>query len=214
MIPDPATLALFSAAAIALLVVPGPAVLYIVAQSIDQGRRAGLVSMLGVQAGGIVHVLAAAIGLSSLLVSSATAFEIVKYVGAAYLIFLGLRRLFSRDEPPEAGTAPPAKSLRRLFAQGAVVNILNPKTALFFFAFLPQFVDPAAGHAVIQMLLLGLLFIGIAVVSDGMYALAAGSAAGFLRGNAGFVRAQRYVSGTVFIGLGVATALSGSKRSG
>jgi len=214
VIPDSATLALFSAAAIALLVIPGPAVLYIVAQSIDQGRRAGLVSMLGVQAGGIVHVLAAAIGLSSLLVSSATAFEVVKYVGAAYLIFLGLRRLLARDEPVEAGAAPRAKSLRRLFAQGAIVNILNPKTALFFFAFLPQFVDPEAGHAVTQMLLLGLLFIAIAIVSDGMYALAAGSAAGWLRGNSGFVRAQGYVSATVFVGLGVATALAGSKRSG
>jgi threonine/homoserine/homoserine lactone efflux protein len=129
----------FVAAAVALLVVPGPAVLYIVAQSIEHGRIAGLVSMLGIQVGGLVHVAAAALGLSALLVQSSVAFEIVKYAGAAYLVFLGLRKLLTRERFETTGERPP-RQLDRLFAQGIVVNILNPKTALFFFAFLPQFV--------------------------------------------------------------------------
>ncbi len=212
MIPDVGTLALFAAAALALLVVPGPAVLYIVAQSVDRGRAAGLVSMLGVQAGAAVHVAAAAVGLSSLLVSSALAFEMVKYVGAAYLVFLGVRRLFAGEEIGERGGRR-ARSLRRLFAQGVVVNVLNPKTALFFFAFLPQFVDAGGGFPAGQIVLLGACWIALAIVSDGAYALLAGTAAGWLRKTRGYLRAQRYVSATVFIGLGVATALSGPKRS-
>jgi threonine/homoserine/homoserine lactone efflux protein len=213
VIPEPSTLALFLAATVALLVVPGPAVLYIVAQSIDRGRRAGLVSMLGIQAGALVHIAAAAVGLSSLLVSSAVAFETVKYAGAAYLVFLGIRRLLARDDLEEVRVRR-ERSLRRLFAQGALVNVLNPKTALFFFAFLPQFVDPDAGYAALQIALLGLLFIAVAVVSDGAYAIVAGGASAWLRESRAFARAQRYVSGTVFVGLGVATALSGSRRAG
>jgi threonine/homoserine/homoserine lactone efflux protein len=212
VIPDAATVAVFAAAAVALLVVPGPAVLYIVAQSVHRGRGAGLVSMLGIEAGGLVHVAAAALGLSSLLVSSAFAFELVKYAGAAYLVLLGIRRLLGRDREGivEVGSE---RELGRLFRQGIVVNVLNPKTALFFFAFLPQFVDPATPAPALQIAFLGLLFVGIAVVSDGAYALAAGTLGGWLRRSRGFVRAERFVSGTVFVGLGVATALAGSKRA-
>jgi threonine/homoserine/homoserine lactone efflux protein len=212
VIPDSATVAVFAAAALVLLVVPGPAVLYIVAQSVHRGRGAGLVSMLGIQVGGLVHVAAAALGLSSLLVSSAVAFEIVKYAGAAYLVVLGIRRLLGRDreENVEVGVD---RALGRLFRQGIVVNVLNPKTALFFFAFLPQFVDPATPTPALQIAFLGLLFVAIAVVSDGAYALAAGTLGGRLRRSRGFVRAERFVSGTVFVGLGVATALAGSKRA-
>jgi threonine/homoserine/homoserine lactone efflux protein len=209
--PDPSALALFAGAAVALLVIPGPAVVYIVAQSIEQGRVAGLVSMLGIQVGALVHIAAAALGLSALLVQSAVAFSAVKYVGAAYLVFLGLRKLLARERL-EAGPSRSPKRLGLLFRQGIVVNVLNPKTALFFFAFLPQFVDPEAGAVGLQMLVLGLLFVAIAVVSDGMYALAAGTAAEWLRGNAAFLRAERWVSGTVLVGLGVTTALSGSQR--
>jgi threonine/homoserine/homoserine lactone efflux protein len=209
--PDGSTLLVFAAAALALLVIPGPAVLYIVARSIEQGRVAGLVSMLGIQVGGLVHVAAAALGLSALLVHSAVAFSVVKYAGAAYLVYLGLRKLLSR-EPLEAGAQRTPKPRARLFRQGIVVNVLNPKTALFFFAFLPQFVDPDAGAAGLQIAVLGVLFIAIAVLSDGMYALAAGTAADWLRGSAGFLRAERWVSGSVLVGLGVATAVSGSHR--
>ncbi len=212
MIPEPHTLLLFVAAAFALLIVPGPAVLYIVGQSIHRGRSAGLVSMLGIQAGALVHVAAAALGLSSLLVSSALAFEIVKYAGAAYLVYLGFRRLLGRDANGDVAPGN-ERSLARLFRQGIVVNVLNPKTALFFFAFLPQFVDPAASAPALQIAFLGLLFVAIALVSDGAYALAAGTLGGWLRRSRGFAAAERYVSGTIFVALGAATAFAGSKRA-
>lgn len=209
--PDASSFALFLAAAVALLVVPGPAVFYIVAQSIDQGRAAGLVSTLGIGIGGLVHVAAAAIGLSSLLVSSAEAFTAVKWAGAAYLVFLGVRRLLARDEPAEPDLRP-RRSHARLFRQGVVVNVLNPKTALFFFAFLPQFVDADGGAVAAQIALLGVIFVALGLVSDGAYALVAGTLARRLRWSSRALRVQRYVSGTVFVGLGLATAASGSHR--
>jgi threonine/homoserine/homoserine lactone efflux protein len=212
LIPDAYTLGLFVAAALALLLVPGPAVLYIVARSIDQGRAAGLVSVLGVHLGSLVHVAAAAVGLSSLLVSSAVAFSVVKYAGAAYLIYLGVRALIAREEPEDVEVR--AAPLGKLLRQGAVVNILNPKTALFFLAFLPQFVDPNAGHVALQLVFLGLVFVALGLVTDSLYALAAGAAGEWLRSNRVYVGARRWVSGTVFIGLGLATALSGSRRHG
>jgi threonine/homoserine/homoserine lactone efflux protein len=208
--PDAGTFALFLVAALALLVVPGPAVVYIVAQSIDQGRVAGLVSTLGIGTGGLVHVAAAAIGLSALLVSSAEAYAVVKYAGAAYLIFLGVRRLLGRDEPADPSMHR-RKSLGRLFRQGVVVNVLNPKTALFFFAFLPQFVDVDEGAVGVQIALLGLVFILLGLLSDGTYAIVAGSLSRYLRGNERVLRIQRYVSGTVFVSLGVLTALAARK---
>ncbi|HLM92872.1 MAG TPA: LysE family translocator [Gaiellaceae bacterium] len=215
MLPDPGALAVFVVAAFVLLVIPGPAVLYIVSQSISRGRLAGIVSMLGIQVGGLVHVAAAAAGLSALLVRSAVAFNIVKYAGAAYLVFLGVRRILGGDEAddvPGAG-ARSEKSLRRLFVQGVVVNVLNPKTALFFLSFLPQFVDVDAGSVALQIATLGLVFILLATLSDGMYALAAGSAAGWLRGRSGFVRGERYATGGVLVGLGLLTAFSGAKSN-
>jgi len=206
-LPDSSTLFLFAGAALALIVVPGPAVLYIVAQSIDRGRLAGFVSALGIAVGGLVHVTAAAIGLSSLLVSSATAFNAVKYAGAAYLIGLGLWTLLRRTNEPVV-EIPKERKLSRRFWQGVVVNILNPKTALFFFAFLPQFVDPDKGSAALQIGVLGLLFVTLAVASDSAWALAAGTASERLRGNRRFLGVQRYVSGSVFCGLGALTAVA------
>jgi threonine/homoserine/homoserine lactone efflux protein len=206
-LPDSSTLLVFGAAALALIVVPGPAVLYIVAQSIDRGRLAGFVSALGVAVGGLVHVTAAAIGLSSLLVSSATAFNVVKYAGAGYLIGLGLWTIVRRPDEP-AVEIPKERKLSRRFWQGVVVNVLNPKTALFFFAFLPQFVDPEKGSAALQIGVLGLLFVSLAVASDSMWALAAGTASERLRGNRRFLGIQRYVSGSVFCGLGALTAVA------
>ena len=205
--PDSSTLLVFSAAAMALIVVPGPAVLYIVAQSIDRGRLAGVVSALGVATGGLVHVTAAAVGLSSLLVSSATAFNVVKYAGAAYLIGLGLWTLLRRREETSV-EIPKERKLSRRYWQGVVVNVLNPKTALFFFAFLPQFVDPEKGSAALQIGVLGLVFVALAVASDCVWALAAGTASERLRGNRRFLAVQRYVSGSVFVGLGALTAVA------
>jgi threonine/homoserine/homoserine lactone efflux protein len=209
-VPAAGTLALFSVAALALIVVPGPAVLYIVAQSLDRGRLAGVVSALGVATGGLVHVLAAGIGLSALLVSSATAFTVVKLAGAAYLIGVGLVTLFRRPEAPGSGP-PRERRLRRIYGQGVVVNVLNPKTALFFLAFLPQFVDRDAGSVAAQLVVLGLVFVVLAVASDSIWALAAGTASEWLRGNARFLAVRRYVSGTVFVGLGVLAA--GTRRA-
>jgi threonine/homoserine/homoserine lactone efflux protein len=201
-VPDSHALALFAAAALALLLVPGPAVLYIVAQSAEHGRLAGLVSVAGVHLGTLVHVVAAAVGLSALVVSSAVAFSVVKYVGAAYLVYLGIRRLLTRD--PGHLALVRDQPLSRLFTQGAVVNVLNPKTALFFLAFLPQFVDPER-TVWTQVVVLGLTFVALGFVSDGLYALAAGMLGGWLRARRQMLR---YVSGSVFVGLGVSAALA------
>ena len=201
---DISTFALFVLAALALAVVPGPAVLYIVAQSVDQGRLAGLVSALGIGTGGLVHVAAATVGLSSLLASSATAFTIVQYAGAAYLILLGIRRLLTREEVGEEAHQPP-RANRQIFRNGVVVNVLNPKTALFFLAFLPQFVDPDASAATLQILLLGLIFVVIAFCSDSMWALAAGTLGSWLRRSRWYLGVKRWVTGTVFVGLGLST---------
>lgn len=202
--PGSGTLALFAVAALALAVVPGPAVLYIVAQSVDQGRLAGLVSALGISVGSLVHVVAATIGLSSLLASSATAFTVVKYAGAAYLIFLGVRRLLTRERLEEERAIAP-RSRRRLFLDGVVVNVLNPKTALFFVAFLPQFIDPEQGLATLQILVLGLAFTVIALCSDSVWALTAGTLGSWLRHSRWYLGVKRWVTGTVFVGLGLST---------
>jgi threonine/homoserine/homoserine lactone efflux protein len=191
-------------ASLALAVVPGPAVLYIVAQSVDQGRLAGLVSALGIGTGGLVHVVAATVGLSSLLASSATAFTVVKYAGAAYLILLGIRRLLTREEVGEEALRPP-RANRRIFRDGVVVNVLNPKTALFFLAFLPQFVEPGASAATLQILLLGLIFVVIAFCSDSLWALTAGTLGSWLRRSGWYLGVKRWVTGTVFVGLGLST---------
>ena len=198
-------------AALVLLLTPGPAVLYIVARSVEQGRRAGLVSTLGIHVGTLVHVAAAAFGVSALLVSSAVAFGLLKYLGATYLIWLGVRRLVARGalEPPVALSPQP---LRRIFLQGVVVNVLNPKTALFFLAFLPQFVNVSRGQVAFQILFLGATFLALALMSDGLWAVAAGTAGGWLKRNRRVLRAERYVTGSVYIGLGVTAALAGNGR--
>jgi len=209
VIPDSGRLAVFTLAALALLLVPGPAVLYVVARSIHHGRRAGLASVLGIHVGTLVHIGAATLGLSALIVSSAIAFTAVKVAGAIYLVGLGLWTLFSKGSETEIALGG-ERNLRRAFAQGIVVNVLNPKTALFFLAFLPQFVDPNAAHPAVQIAFLGILFAVLGLITDSLWALAAGTAGGVLRRSRRFVRTQRYVTGTVYIGLGVATALVGS----
>ncbi|HET7554811.1 MAG TPA: LysE family translocator [Gaiellaceae bacterium] len=205
--PEPSRLALFVGAALLLLVVPGPSVLYIVTQSVSHGRRAGIASVAGITTGTLVHIAAATIGLSALLASSAAAFDVVKYLGAAYLIVVGLRRLAGRDRLDEPDDHAP-RDLGCLYRQGIVVNTLNPKTALFFLAFLPQFVDPGRGAAWAQILALGLLFAALGFVSDGTWALVAGTLGDRLRRSRRYPAVQRYVSGSVFVGLGAVAALS------
>ena len=198
--PSPATLAVFAAATAVLLLLPGPSVLFIVARTLEHGRRGGLVSMLGVETGALLHVLAATAGLSALVTASPGALLAVKLAGAGYLLVLGVRALRGA-----AGHAEAARSSgRRLFRQGLVVDALNPKTAMFFLAFLPQFIDPAAGSVAGQTLVLGLCFVALATLSDGAYALLAGFAAARLRRGTRLERA----SGAAYIGLGALTALS------
>jgi threonine/homoserine/homoserine lactone efflux protein len=209
--PDLTHLPLFILASGILILTPGPAVLYIIARSVDQGRRAGLVSVCAIEVGNFMHVLAATVGLSALLLSSALAFTIVKYLGAAYLVYLGLRKLFNGDTLQVAGNSRP-QSLRRTFSQGVLVATLNPKTALFFVAFLPQFVDPSRGAIGGQMLFLGCIFVMLAVISDSMYALLAGTVGQWLKSSRSVLRAQRYVIGTVYITLGVTAALADAHR--
>ena len=201
--PSASALALFCLASVALAVVPGPAVTYIVMHSVDKGRKAGLASAAGVASGGLVHVAAATVGLSALVASSATAFTAVKLVGAVYLVLVGIRRILGRDDS-EGVQAPPAP-LARLYRQGVVVNVFNPKTALFFLAFLPQFVDT---HASVppQVALLGLLFSTIAFTSDCVYAIAADALASRLRRGGRGAHLRRFLSGGIFIALGATAA--------
>jgi threonine/homoserine/homoserine lactone efflux protein len=204
-------LPLFVVASLVLLLTPGPAVLYIIARSVDQGRRAGLVSVGGIEVGNVVHVIAATLGLSALLLSSALAFTVVKYLGAAYLVYLGLRTLLARQGAHTPGTRQPP-GLRRIFSQAVVVATLNPKTALFFVAFLPQFVDLSQGAVTAQLLVLGCIFVTLGAVTDSMYAVLAGTVGQWLRASSAVARAERYVVGSVYIGLGVTAALAGTRE--
>jgi threonine/homoserine/homoserine lactone efflux protein len=205
-VPALSTYAVFLATAIALLLMPGPAVLYVVTRSIEMGRGGGLASVAGITTGTVLFVGLAAAGLSSLLLASTTAFDAVRFAGAAYLVFLGVRRLLGRGLDEADAEAPP-RTRRRAYAQGIVVNLTNPKTIVFVFAFLPQFVDPDARHAWLQVLVLGLSFCLLGFLSDSMYALAAGTIADRLRGSAGIARVQRWFGGGVLVGLGILAAV-------
>lgn len=202
---------LFLTAGLVLVVTPGPVVLYVVTRSIDQGRKAGMASVLGAELGNFMHVLAAALGLSAILMSSALAFDVVKYLGAAYLIYLGVRKLMAKDEEATDVIVEP-ESNWRIFSQGFIVAVLNPKTALFFLAFLPQFVDVSRGNVTVQILFLGTLLTLLATFTDTCYAMLAGFARRWLRGNRRFLRFQRYFTGTIYVGLGITAALAGSNR--
>jgi len=207
MLISPSSVLLFITGAAILLVIPGPAIFYIVSRSIAYGRSAGLVSVMGVVGGTLIHVAAATVGLSAILASSALAFQCVKYLGAAYLIYLGIRTLRSGDSPLlEAVNGN--KNLRDIFGQGVLVNLLNPKTVLFFLAFLPQFVEPARGHATLQILQLGLLFALMSWIADSGWAILASIIGTRLRGSVRLHRAQRNISGGVLIAMGLASALS------
>jgi len=202
------SLLLFVTGAAILLVIPGPAVFYIVSRSVGHGRAAGLVSAMGIAAGTLFHLAAATLGLSALPASSALAFQFVKYLGAAYLVYLGIRVLRS-DVTLVLEAANGERQLAHIFGHGVLVNLLNPKTALFFLAFLPQFVAPARGHATLQILQLGVLFALMGWCSDSMWALLAGTVAERIRGSVRLRRTQRNLSGGALIALGLATAFSG-----
>ena len=214
--PSGASLFGFVAAALVVLAIPGPAVMYVVARSLSQGARAGLVSVFGLSIGALAHVAAATAGLSAILLASATAFGVVKALGACYLVYLGLRMILTKPAPsgPDDLTvsAGGVRSARRLFVDGVVVSVLNPKIAVFFLAFLPQFVDPARGPAARQVLGLGLLYVALALVTDSSYALLAGALRGRLGGRVARGPWPRYAAGAVYIGLGLSTAMA-ARRS-
>jgi len=209
--PDWSTLILFATAVLVLVFTPGPNTLYIIARSIQQGRTAGIVSGLGVEVGTLVHIAAAAFGISALLLTSAMAFNIVKYAGAAYLIYMGIKTLLTREKAIATETIE-EKSLSRTFSQAVLVNVLNPKTAMFFFAFLPQFIDVKRGAVATQILFFGAIIVVLGFTCSSIYSLLAGSIGNLLRGNLKFLRAQRYFAGSVYIGLGAATALTGTHK--
>jgi threonine/homoserine/homoserine lactone efflux protein len=210
MIPS-SSIIIFLLAALGLLLIPGPAVIYIVTRSIAQGRKAGIASVLGIELASLCHSIAAAFGLSAILLASSMAFSIVKYLGAAYLVYLGIRAILSKGDAQQIENSTPP-SLSQLFRKGFLVNILNPKTALFFYAFLPQFVNPARGSAIIQILILGALFVMLATITDSTYALVTSGVGRMITKRAGFQRIQKYVTGGIYITLGVAAAMTGSGK--
>jgi threonine/homoserine/homoserine lactone efflux protein len=203
-------LLVFVTGAAVLLMIPGPAITYIVSRNIGQRRAAGLVSVMGIVVGTLLHVVAATLGLSALLASSVFAFQFVKHLGAAYLIYLGIRTLRS-DDSHLLQASGGDRRLLHIFAQGVLVNLLNPKTALFFLAFLPQFIDPSRGHATLQISQLGGLFALMGWCSDWVWAVLAGTVADRFRASARLRRAQRNLSGGTLIALGLGSAFSGAK---
>ncbi|HEX2317291.1 MAG TPA: LysE family translocator [Thermomonospora sp.] len=205
--PSLSSLALYTVAATLVLLVPGPAVLYVVSQGVRQGPRAAVTAVIGVHTGTLIQVAAAVFGLSWLLLSSSVAFTVVKYAGAAYLIYLGVRALISRSQPFTEVEAEP-RSKRRLLGEGVLVSALNPKLALFFLAFLPQFVDPSRGSPALQIAVFGLVFVLLGLCTDGAYGLLAGVIGPWLRRSTRVLKAERFVVGGTFIGLGVFTALT------
>jgi len=206
--PTSATLSVFLLVGFAALIVPGPSVFYVLARGIAQGRKAAVVSAVGLQTGLMVHVVAAALGVSALVVSSPVTFALVKYVGAGYLLYLGLR-MFLAEHRHDFGAEPETQGLLRTFSQGVVVSALNPKVALFFLAVLPQFVEPAHGPVVTQVLLLGGVLVAMGLCIDGSYALASSAIGAWLGRGQAIVRTQQIAAGLVFVGLGLATALTG-----
>jgi len=209
--PAPSTLVIFLLAGLGLLAIPGPAVLYILTRSATQGRRAGLASVGGIEAANLAHIAAAALGLSALLVTSALAFQVVRYLGAAYLVFLGVRTLLTHDVHSVHISAPPQR-LSRLFAHGFLVNLLNPKTALFYYAFLPQFIQPTRGSVVTQLLILSFFFALLACCTDSLYALLGSTFGQMLKGSKRYQHVQRSVTGSIYILPGLATAFAGPEK--
>ncbi len=211
MLPDPTTLAVFMAAVLALNLTPGPDMLFCFATGVSRGRAAGAVAAIGIGAGTLVHTSAAALGLAGLLLASPLAFDVVRYVGAAYLVWLAWKTL--RAVPLGAsGAAHEPRSLWRVFCQGAVTNILNPKVALFFLAFLPQFVDPNAGPVAFQVLVMVMLIKFWGSLINVAVGAGAGGLGSLLARNPTIARVQQYITATIFLGLAARLA-AGSGRA-
>lgn len=207
----PALLAAFAAASVVLAITPGPGVIYIVARSVTHGRRLGLASVAGVAAGNWCNALGASLGLAALFAVSSVAFTAVKWAGAAYLIYLGVRTI-TGPTPAVDPEKPAPAPLGAVFRDGFLVALLNPKTAVFFAAFLPQFMAPEADAAT-QAVLLGTMFVAIAAVTDGMYALTASAVSSFLSRSRVLHKGGRFLTGGALIGLGVYATVGESRRA-
>jgi len=205
-VPDLNSLISFAVASVALLVIPGPAVIYIVNRSVADGRQIGLAAVVGLELGTFMHVLAATVGLSAILATSENAFNVVKYLGASYLILIGLRTLTRK--PEAISTSASSMTQSQAFRQGFIINMLNPKIALFFLSFLPQFIDPNISSNARQSLILGSVFVLCGFIIDGFYALTASSLREVLVKGKALPFIQQYVAGVVFVLLGVAAALA------
>ena len=201
----------FALATLILNITPGNDVIYVVSRSAGQGVRAGVISALGIMAGCLVHITAAAVGLSAVIAASATAFDVIKYVGAAYLIYLGIRALLSRRTSIDLKRNMPSLSYRKIFFQGAITNVLNPKVALFFLAFIPQFIDAGTAHPQRQALFLGIWFNISGTVVNILYAVLFGRIGQWLSRHPRYLRLQERITGLVLIVLGIKVALT-SKR--
>ena len=211
LVPDTHSLLAFMAASLIVLLIPGPGVLYVFARTTTQGLRAGLISVLGLAAGVLVHIAAAVAGISAVLMASGSAFNILRLLGACYLIYLGLRTLLTRSLP--TGTELQLRrTSRRIFTDGVLVSILNPKLALFFLAFLPQFVTPGRLPVPYQILYLGFVYAVLALITDGTYALLAGHIQSRLTYRVMTGPLPRYLSGSVLVSLGLGAALTGSQH--
>ena len=204
--PEAANLLLFLGASLALNLTPGPDMLYVLARGSGEGTRAGVVSALGIATGTLVHLALVALGLASLLAAVPIAFDVVRYAGAAYLIFLGVRALFGRSGANEQREVREA-TLPEIFRQGVITNILNPKVALFFAAFLPQFADPARGPVALQLIMLGLLFNLSGTTVNLLVGVMAARAGAGLRARLGATGTLRRATGLIFLGLGLRLAL-------
>lgn len=200
-VPNLSDIIAFAIASIALLVIPGPAVIYVLNRSVADGRNTALAGVAGLEIGNFMHVIAATLGLSAIIAASATAFSTVKWAGALYLVFIGIRTLLTKPSPPDSRST--SATNRKAFTQGIVVNTLNPKVALFFLSYLPQFIDPDRGSPALQSFVLGSIFVVLGCCSDATYALAASALRDRLLTGRALPFVQRYVAGSVFVALGV-----------
>jgi len=210
--PDASTVLIVALASLVLVVIPGPAVIYILTRSVSQGRTAGMVSAVGVNVGSAIHVVAAVAGLSLLLASSAYAYTVVKWLGVAYLSWIGVRTLLT-DNAEFTAPEIDRQSLRRIFAQGVLVNVLNPKVAIFFLAFLPQFIDQNSTNPALQTLVLGMTLVTIGLISDMVYALIGGGLGDLFRLRPGAASATRLIAGITYLALASLAAVSGNRST-
>lgn len=208
--PTIPTLLTFAVASILLVIVPGPNVLYIIARGIDQGRKAAVVSVLGVQAGMFAHIVAAVLGLSAIIAKSDLLFNAIRFAGAAYLIWMGVTTIRSGLASTELPGVGARTSYRKIFLRAMIVNLLNVKVILFVLAFLPQFVRPDRGSSSSQIVVLGLVLMGVAILSDMIYAVASGSIGNWLNTREQVARQRNRFTGAVYILLGMFAALTGS----